>query len=72
MSTQLNKNEGSSVLHSLPHVDGLTVGIVCAEWNDQITGALLKGALDCFKQEGYEDITVAHVPGTVELTFGAA
>ncbi len=72
MSTQLNKIEGNTALHSLPHVDGLTVGIVCAEWNDQITGALLQGAIDLFKQEGYEDITVAHVPGTVELTFGAA
>ena len=72
MSTQLNKTEGNNALHTLPHVDGLTVGIVCAEWNDQITGALLQGALDLFKQEGYEDITVAHVPGTVELTYGAA
>ncbi len=72
MSTQLNKTEGSDALHTLPHVDGLTVGIVCAEWNDQVTGALLQGALDLFEREGYEDITVAHVPGTVELTFGAA
>ena len=72
MSTELNKIQGGNALHTLPHVDGLTVGIVCAEWNDQITGALLQGALDLFKQEGYEDITVAHVPGTVELTFGAA
>jgi 6,7-dimethyl-8-ribityllumazine synthase len=48
------------------------VGIVCAEWNDQITGALLQGALDLFEKEGYEDITVARVPGTVELTYGAA
>ena len=72
MSTQLNKTEGNSALHTLPHVDGLTVGIVCAEWNDQIPGALLQGAIDLFKQEGYEDITVAYVPGTVELTFGAA
>ena len=72
MSTELNKTEGGSALHTLPHVDGLTVGIVCAEWNDQITGALLQGALDLFEKEGYEDITVAHVPGTVELTYGAA
>ena len=72
MSTQLNKNEDNSTLHTLPHVDGLTVGIVCAEWNDQITGALLQGALDLFEKEGYEDITVARVPGTVELTYGAA
>ena len=72
MSTELRKNEGASALHTLPHVDGLTVGIVCAEWNNQITGALLQGALDLFAQEGYEDINVAYVPGTVELTYGAA
>ena len=72
MSTQLNKTDNTGTLHTLPHVDGLTVGIVCAEWNDQITGALLQGALDLFEQEGYEDITVARVPGTVELTYGAA
>ena len=72
MSTQLNKTDNAGTLHTLPHVDGLTVGIVCAEWNDQITGALLQGALDLFEQEGYEDITVARVPGTVELTYGAA
>ena len=72
MSTELNKIEGGNALHTLPHVDGLTVGIVCAEWNDQITGALLQGALDLFEKEGYEDITVARVPGTVELTYGAA
>ena len=34
MSTQLNHSEGNSALHQLPHVDGLTVGIVCAEWNN--------------------------------------
>ena len=72
MSTQLNKAEGSNALHTLPHVEGLTVGIVCAEWNNQVTGALLQGALDLFEKEGYEDINVTYVPGTVELTFGAA
>ena len=70
MSTQLQQQ--SDALHTLPRVDGLTVGIVCAEWNDQITGALLQGALDLFAREGYEDVTVAYVPGTVELTYGAA
>jgi 6,7-dimethyl-8-ribityllumazine synthase len=74
MSTQLNQQEGASALHTLPHVEGLTVGIVCAEWNEHITGALLQGALDLFAREGYprENITVTHVPGTVELTYGAA
>ena len=72
MSTQLNNTQGASALHTLPRLDRLSVGIVCAEWNEHTTGALLQGALDLFEREGYEDITVAHVPGTVELTFGAA
>jgi len=64
MSSELNKLQGANALHTLPHVDGLTVGIACAEWNEKITGALLQGALDLFAREGYEDITVARVPGT--------
>ena len=42
MSTELNKIEGSNALHTIPQVEGLTVGIVCAEWNEKITGALLQ------------------------------
>lgn len=72
MSSELNKHQGANALHTLPHVDGLTVGIACAEWNEKITGALLQGALDLFTREGYEDITVARVPGTVELIYAAA
>ena len=69
MSTELNKNEGTNALHTLPRVDGLTVGIVCAEWNDQITGALLQGALDLFAEQGYEDITIARVLGAAPDEF---
>lgn len=74
MSTELKKAEGSSALHTIPHVEGLTVGIICAEWNDKITGALLQGALDMFAEQGYtrDAITIARVPGTVELTYAAA
>lgn len=58
----------------LPKVDGMTVGIVVAEWNGHITSALLDGALDTFRREGFDDdqIKVFHVPGAVELTFGAS
>ena len=45
-----------------------------AEWNAHVTEALLAGALEVFKNEGYpvENILVEHVPGTVELTYGAS
>ena len=50
------------------------MGIVVAEWNAHVTEALLAGALEVFKNEGYpvENILVEHVPGTVELTYGAS
>ena len=63
MSTELRAQEGHKA--NLPKLDGFSVGIV---------EALLKGALDVFHAEGYTDdnILVEHVPGTVELTYGAA
>lgn len=72
MSTELRQNE--AVAAQLPKVEGMRVGIAVAEWNSHITEALLKGALDVFRDEGYpeKDIDVYHVPGTVELNFAAA
>lgn len=72
MSTELRQNE--AVAAQLPKVEGMRVGIAVAEWNSHITEALLKGALDVFRAEGYpeKDIEVYHVPGTVELNFAAA
>ena len=75
MSTELkHQQQDGAQQQTLPHVDGFTVGIVVAEWNNQITDALLKGAVDFITAQGYpqEDITIARVPGTVELTYGAA
>ena len=48
-------------------------GIVVSEWNFNITGALLKGAVDTLKKHGAKDenILVKTVPGSFELTFGA-
>lgn len=72
MSTALKAKEYKAT--ELPKLEGLRVGIVVAEWNSHITGALLEGALSVFEKEGYpaEDIIVRHVPGSVELTYGAA
>jgi len=71
MSTELHTNY---VATSLPHVEGLKVGIVAAKWNNQITDPLLNGVIDRIVEAGYskDDITVCRVPGTIELTFGAA
>ncbi len=72
MSTEKRIKDGHS--KALPKINDFKVGIVVAEWNSNITEALLQGALDVFHAEGYgdENIVVEHVPGTVELTYAAA
>ena len=58
---------------SAEHCKKLRVGIIAAEWNDNIITPLLQGAIDTLTQQGVcpEHIYVMRVPGTVELTFGA-
>jgi 6,7-dimethyl-8-ribityllumazine synthase len=57
---------------SVPSAGNMKFGIVVAEWNYHITGALAKGAVDTLVKHGVleENITVKHVPGSFELTLG--
>jgi 6,7-dimethyl-8-ribityllumazine synthase len=57
----------------IPNGAGMRVGIVVAEWNIEITGALRDGALKTLVDNGVlaDDITVKYVPGSFELTLGA-
>ena len=59
--------------NSVPNAENMKFGIVVSEWNFNITGALLKGAVDTLKKHGAknENILVKTVPGSFELTFGA-
>jgi len=52
---------------------GLRFGIVVADWNEKITGALFEGAFQTLIKHGTkpEDIVRMNVPGTFELTYGA-
>ncbi len=54
--------------------EGRKVGIVYAEWNSDITYALRDGAIKTLKENGVkaDDITIASVPGSFELIFGAS
>lgn len=70
MSTKLKATKKSK--SNLPKLHKPIFAIAVAEWNSNITEALLQGALDVFKREGYKDVIVKHVPGTVELTYAAA
>jgi 6,7-dimethyl-8-ribityllumazine synthase len=59
--------------NEIPSAKGMKIGIAVAEWNNHITDALLKGALDTLKQHGAldEDIIVKTVPGSYELPTAA-
>ncbi len=58
----------------VPYSKGKKIGIVVSEWNNNVTGALLDGALCTLKKHGVleEDITVWRVPGSFELIYGSA
>jgi len=58
---------------SIPDAAKMKIGIIVADWNREITQALLNGALKTLKKLGVKNnnILVRHVPGTFELTFGA-
>ena len=60
--------------NSVPDASGMRFGIVVSEWNSNITGALMKGAIDTLKKHGAKDenILVQTVPGSFDLTFGSA
>lgn len=58
---------------AIPNASGMRFGIVVAQWNREITEALLEGALTALKTNGCaeEDIEIKWVPGTFELPLGA-
>lgn len=57
----------------VPSTTGMRFGIVVSEWNPNITGNLLHGAVTALHDNGVsdDDITVMTVPGSFELTFAA-
>lgn len=72
MTTDLSKYDANQ----LPNADVLgcqRYAIVVADWNSEITYAMAQGAIDTLRKHGVkeENITVCHVPGAVELTYGA-
>lgn len=72
MSSQL-KNLSVTTLKPDAAFAKYTIGIVVAEWNKEITGALLSGAVDFLTGIGVEEnkIAVHTVPGSFELSLGA-
>lgn len=72
MATNL-KNLSDYNIKSVPSAKDMKFGIVTAEWNSDITNALLDGAVKTLLKHGAkeENILRKYVPGTVELTLGA-
>lgn len=72
MATQL-KNLSEYNPNDLPNAEDKVFGIVVSEWNHEITGALLEGALEALGKSGAKEqnIHIIYVPGTFELPFGA-
>ncbi len=58
---------------AIPDASGMKFAIVVAEWNHEITGKLLEGAIKTLINHGAleENIKVEYVPGSFELTLGA-
>jgi 6,7-dimethyl-8-ribityllumazine synthase len=72
MATALH-NLSSFDSASVPDASNMCFGIVVADWNPEITSALLLGAVNTLKAHGTlpENIHVKHVPGSFELVYGA-
>lgn len=72
MSTQLKSLSDFSHT-TIPSGEGFTIGIVTAQWNAEITGALYNGAVSLLEKQGVksENIIAVTVPGSFELTSGA-
>lgn len=67
------KNLSDYNANKVPDASNMIFGIVVAEWNPEITGALLEGCVSTLEKHGAlpENIHVKTVPGSFELIYGA-
>lgn len=59
--------------NNLPSVSGMRFALVVAEWNEEITSGLAKGAVDTLITAGVNenDISQHYVPGSFELVYAS-
>lgn len=64
----------NSLSREVPNAQGMRIGIVVSEWNDNITSELAEGSISTLKKFGVadDDIIIRSVPGSFELVFGCA
>ncbi|MDA3779181.1 MAG: 6,7-dimethyl-8-ribityllumazine synthase [Bacteroidales bacterium] len=72
MATNL-KNLSDYDIKTIPSAKDMSFAIVTAEWNEDVTKSLQKGAFETLLKHGAKEknILKKFVPGTVELTLGA-
>ncbi len=59
--------------NAIPNGNSYTIGIIAAEWNPEITNAMLQGAADTLREHGVKESNIIgrRVPGTFELSSAA-
>ncbi len=72
MATEL-KNLSEFSIEELPDGSSFNIGLVVAEWNAQITGPMMDGAIQTLEKAGVKKKHIAthFVPGTFELPLAA-
>jgi 6,7-dimethyl-8-ribityllumazine synthase len=67
------KNLGKHSNRNIASIKNNKIGIVVAEWNDQITDSLLSAALEILISHGAKpkNINIKYVPGSFELPLAA-
>jgi 6,7-dimethyl-8-ribityllumazine synthase len=67
------RNLSQYVPDDIPSAQGMKIGMVVSEWNNEITFALRDGAIQTLIKHGIneDDIIIRYVPGSFELTAGA-
>ncbi len=68
--TNLSEYESTQIPNGSPW----TIAVVAAEWNPEVTDAMLQGAIDTLMEHGLkkENLIVHRVPGTYELSYAAS
>lgn len=72
MATELHHLSDYNI-SEVSDASNMCFGIVVAEWNPEITNALLEGCVRTLEKHGAipENIHIKHVPGSFELIYGA-
>ena len=66
-----NKNLSDFDYSQVPSAKDMKIGILVAEWNDQITEGLYQGAIKALNTCGCTHVIRKDVPGSFELALGA-